>query len=269
MNTLDRRNFNYRMYECRNENWYTHRAVIIDVPRSVDLAIESSTMSLLEYGKAYANEKCPKNERGNITVILCYPGQKLAADNPNEICAVRARCYSEGQQVVWREYENRPLIEKNNRIREQQAALQEKEMKEKAMREEQVKIAKANQKREERKRIIENFVAKYGVTAFPNHKEFTSNPFIYEGKTVAFITKFQIMTSANEAIFGTGDLILNVSEIPKGLFKLESDVSIAGKVIGNKEVKLPFPIGARLVPHLKFVGAEFCKEKNCGEWYNQ
>ena len=68
------------------------------------------------------------------------------------------------------------------------------------------------------------------------------------------------MESATSGIFiGGGDFAptIVVSNIPKGLFTAsETRVILAGKVLGNIELKLPL-LGIMQVPHLKFVDVYF------------
>ncbi len=74
------------------------------------------------------------------------------------------------------------------------------------------------------------------------------------------------MISKDRGLFarGIGDKnMLLVSRIPKGMFRKEVDMILAGRVVGKEHTKLPLA-GEVLVPHLKFVGAHVCQDRRCG-----
>jgi len=111
-----------------------------------------------------------------------------------------------------------------------------------------------------RKARKEQFIKKYGVTAWPSTETLLVNPFMYEGKVIGITANFCEMTSATQAIFKlrsseTGPFAVYskpiiVSGIPRGLFTKEEVVELAGKVLGKKDGRT----------HLKFVGAYFYKD---------
>jgi hypothetical protein len=108
------------------------------------------------------------------------------------------------------------------------------------------------------------FVTANGVKHFLTVKQLTANPFVYQGQVVAVYVIFGRMNSATEGVFGASDreLVL-VSAIPSARFtQSRSKVMLAGRVLGNQEIKLPL-LGPTLVPHLAFVGSAFCQKPDC------
>ena len=79
------------------------------------------------------------------------------------------------------------------------------------------------------------------------------NPFAYQGKTVAIYAHLKRMVSPDSGLFGDIDFNIIVSSIPRDLFTARSFVVLVGRVLGSKDG----------LPHLKFVGAHFCKERSC------
>lgn len=104
-----------------------------------------------------------------------------------------------------------------------------------------------------------NFNKKYKIKHWLEIDDLKVNPFLYEGEIVAIETTFEKMITAQKAIFGD-DVI--VSGIPKGLFRKQAHLILAGKVLGNEAMKTPFG-GEILLPHLKFLGVYFCETWNC------
>jgi hypothetical protein len=90
------------------------------------------------------------------------------------------------------------------------------------------------------------------------------NPFVYEGKTIAVPVDFETMESVDRALFRKGDIFLVSSAVPRGQFTSNASVILVGQVLGKVEMKLPL-LGSVQVPHLKFVGAHFCKDASCSE----
>ena len=136
---------------------------------------------------------------------------------------------------------------------------------------ERIKIAQAKEREEKeqqevRKRLKE-FVDKNGVKEWVSLEKLSTNPFVYEGKTIGVVIRFYKMLSATQGVFGGRDFGLPaivVSDIPKGLFTFEASVVLAGRVMGNIETQLPL-LGKMMVPHLKFVGVHFCKNWSCSD----
>jgi hypothetical protein len=89
------------------------------------------------------------------------------------------------------------------------------------------------------------------------------NPFAYEGKVVALNVTFEQMIARDRGLFGCG---VAVSGIPQGVFSSrEVEVVLAGRVLGNTEVKIG-PATLQ-VPHLQYVGVHICKEGDCADFF--
>jgi hypothetical protein len=126
----------------------------------------------------------------------------------------------------------------------------------------------ARKARQER-RIVE-FGIKNNVQAWPDEKQLSVNPFMYEGKNVGIIVSFTTMTSATEGLFSNGGEYFLVSDIPGDVadrwFTQEWGFLLAGKVVGKKQVNVNVLFGTQLnfVTQLSFVAALRCKQKECG-----
>ncbi|MCG2775720.1 MAG: TPM domain-containing protein [Desulfobacterales bacterium] len=247
----------FKIIECSKS--ISYRAIRVDVPSGIDLSNDKTARQIMEQAAHFAQDKCPKKQPfSNISVFLCQRGQKWVRD-----CEVSARNYDH-DKLTWREYSNCPLRERLAREKAMQRA-EEQRVREERKRQEMLakKAAEDREKAEARKRFDE-FVKKYDVKDWPSKEALFANPFVYEGKTVAFVSKFETMISATEGIFEKNDEPFLVSKIPKGLFSSKVKVVIAGSVLGKKEIKLPV-LGTVLVPHLKFVGVHFCKDWGCSD----
>jgi len=132
---------------------------------------------------------------------------------------------------------------------------------------------RADRRAEKRARYLANlrnqFANKYGVQVFPNQNDLTTNPFNFEGKTVAIVVVLQQMSTATTGVFsragGGGHPDYVVSGIPTGTFHGPDYVVLAGRVVGRDAQN-------RLV-QLKFIGMQPCgQERNergvpdCVDW---
>ena len=106
----------------------------------------------------------------------------------------------------------------------------------------------------------DKFVQKYGVHKITSKKEVMVNmhvnPFAYQGKTVAIYANLKRMVSPDTGVFGDIDFNIIASSIPRNLFTSRNTVVLVGRVLGLKEG----------MPHLKFVGAHFCKAPRCSDF---
>ena len=206
--------------------------VIGEIPEHIDLANDTVAKKLLHKGYMYAKSNCPEDRRTNIAVNLRKADSEMS-------WLVGGKFDSLGKLSKW-----------NYRNIAKELARKEREK------------AEEERKKAEAKKRLKNFEKQYGVTDWPVMKEFSVNPFIYEGKKVAFVSEFGTMLSATEGILECGGEFFIVSDIPKGFFRKEAEVVIAGRPLGKKETKLPL-FGEVLVPNLKFVGAYLCEKQNC------
>ena len=113
-------------------------------------------------------------------------------------------------------------------------------------------------------KIFDSFVNKNDVEIWPSKEELHVNPFVYENKVVGIITTFTTMLSANQGIFDDG--VITVSDIPKGIFRKEVKVVLAGRVLGKESIKIPL-VGETLVPKLKFIDVYYCNDNSCSEMF--
>lgn len=110
------------------------------------------------------------------------------------------------------------------------------------------------------------FAKANGVAHFVTIQQLAVNPFVYQNQVVAIYGEFQQMNSATQGLFSSNDKTFVVSAIPTVRFTQQrSMVMLAGRVLGNIEIKLPV-LGPTLVPHLSFVGSAFCQQQGCSEY---
>lgn len=108
-----------------------------------------------------------------------------------------------------------------------------------------------------------SFTQENDVDDWPSMDSLTVNPFIYQGKNIALVSRFSTMMTATQGIFKSDGEVFVVSKIPKGLFKEKSKVVIVGRVLGKTEIKMGLSL---LVPHLNYVGVHFClEERKCSD----
>jgi len=252
--------------------------LIGEVPKKVFLLDDKAAQSLIAKGIQIATSVC--NERISKALPMTFE-ITLTPDD----CQMKAwgfgtlsgdlRVEPELVHAKWDCKESKMLSYTNFALEEKQAKLEEeaRKAKQEAYEKEQARLEeearKANEealkaaedknrsRREAAEKLFDEFSHKYGVEVWPNITELFANPFVYEGKCIGLASRFRQMTSATQGIFQTG-LVQGVvvSGIPKGFFRAEADVLLAGRVLGTMEG----------VPHLKFIGAYFCKrEDNCEE----
>ena len=89
--------------------------------------------------------------------------------------------------------------------------------------------------KEEAKKRIDEFLKKNGVQELISYSKLNTNPFLYEGKTIAIRTVFYEMRSSSFALFMKGDGAIFVSGVPNSLFTKQTPVLLAGKVLGKAQ----------------------------------
>lgn len=97
----------------------------------------------------------------------------------------------------------------------------------------------------------------------------TANPYPYQGKTVVIETDFHRMTAPTEAMFGSGNDIIMLTNVPSDLFRQQGTRYImAGRVVGTAEAALPIPMPGKVtVPKLSLIGAYLCRLRNCEDFW--
>jgi hypothetical protein len=196
-----------------------------EVPSNIDLTDGRIAKDLLYKGFQFGRSKCPEWNR-EIEVVL-FEGKFKKWEWQS--FAVRGVFNQKGEFTTgWGEpYINKPEA-----------------------------LAEIKRKKLLAQKRLKKFEKENRVAAWPKMKEFSVNPFVYEGKNIAFIAEFGTMLSATEGLFECSGELFIVSDIPKGLFTKEVEIAIAGKTLGKKETKVPLA-GTVLVPNLKFKGAYF------------
>ena len=113
------------------------------------------------------------------------------------------------------------------------------------------------------------FVKANKVKRIVTMSQLATNPFVYEGQVVAFDGIFDSMIARTGGIFVSwnGGQTVYVSGIPTSRFtQRRTMVILAGRVMGNIEVKLSGSGSTVLVPHVSFVGSAFCQESGCRDY---
>jgi hypothetical protein len=102
-----------------------------------------------------------------------------------------------------------------------------------------------------------SFLALSGVEAYAPVKDLYANPFIYGDRVIAVPARFIQMISKNEAIFGDANdpfspAFAHVSDMEASRFSAATNVLLAVRVLGNKQVKTPAG-GEVAAPSLQFI----------------
>lgn len=203
------------------------------VPPSVDLSNDSLARSLLDEGKNLLREQCRYN--AVIRVDLTPSTYTInTGGGYKEILVMGVQRANE----PWSRYENYVI----------QAA----------QKRQQANVRKSQQ--EEVQRRLGEFVRRHNIAEWVDQEKLIANPFAYQGKTVGLLTRFDHMLTSSSALVGQ----FVFADIPNNTFTTRAQVLIAGRVLGNTEVKLPV-VGPTLLPHLKFVGVHICEQDKCAE----
>ena len=216
--------------------------IVGEVPGSISLLDESATHSLFAAGAQMLLDKC--GDKPNLAKIFLAPTDAKLSTSSSHIEPVRA----EGQ--VWRS--QWPMVTNiaNYVVQAEQQKIQK---------------ARAEKEQMEVRGRYDRFVKTNGVKQWPTIQELMTNPFVYEGTTVAIEATFEEMATATQGVFacrvGGTDHFLVVSGIAKATFTKRAPVVLAGRVLGKTEVKGGF--GSLAVPHLNFAAVHFCADWGC------
>jgi hypothetical protein len=222
-------------------------------------------MQLLQMGTTFAQETCPSPYPfGSISVSLTLGDPAKFTDVKNFIPPgqVYGSTKGAGNQLEWNSYTNIPRATRETRIQQIRGAAQAKQRE--AVLEEQRQAEQ--RKQSEIAARSSGFVKANGVAHFVTAEQLAANPFVYQGQVVAIYGAFEQMISATQGLFSSQDKRFVVSGIPTARFtQTGSIVMLAGRVVGNIEIKVPI-LGPTLVPHLSFVGSAFCQQQGCSEY---
>lgn len=249
------------------------------VAPELDISTDAVAQQLIRSGFAFGRAQCPPHGenfqgvlRGRTVSVILRQGDRATFKASD----IRTLFYSEGSlwdqpvELVYgtwvdsdsgtiRGYRNAPkalLISRAYDAQEQQ--------KKNDIAEGQAEAAHAQQDRIAAQ--VAAFVKANGVSRLVTAEQLAANPFVYQGKVVAIYGEFQQMTSATQGIFSAQDKTFVVSGIPMGRFTQQgSMVMVAGRVLGNTEIKLPI-LGPTLVPNVAFVGSAFCQQFRCADY---
>jgi hypothetical protein len=251
------------------------------VSPELDISDDSTALRLLQMGIKFGQQECPprgENFQGvlrgrtvavflklgdpatftptNLPMIFVASGSGTTYDTPSD--EVVGAWLSEKPGLI-RSYMNAPKALKQSQAYDAQEAKRRDAMLDQQRQAEQKKQSEIAAR-------SAAFVKANGVTHFVTVQQLTANPFVYQGQVVAIYGVFEQMKSATEGIFSVQDKSFVVSAIPAAKFTQErSMVMLAGRVLGNIEIKLPV-LGPTLVPHLSFVGSAFCQEQGCSDY---
>jgi hypothetical protein len=238
--------------------------------REIDLSDDLTAMHLLQMGIAFGNEKCPSATDFWVTV---RPGDPTAFTDPKtgfEFVGGNNYGYPtdvvdggwssrNGKSGVILAFRNWARASKEQQMVESALARQRNAELESIRQADQEYLAKCAA-------IYAAFIKTNGVGLTVTADQLAPNPFVYQGRVVAITGTFEQMNSASLALFASGSKHFVVSRVPAGKFKRHGSAAvIAGRVVGNIEVKLPV-IGPTLVPEIAFVGCVFCPMDKCSDY---
>lgn len=235
--------------------------LIGEVSRSVRLADDVLARTLVTNSAQFIYEKCNVK---HFRVLLVYEGYQISQGtegpaflvgyssfSPVEVDAI-VGIDSSGKASI-ANYQNHAFEAEKRRI---------------AKEAEQARLAREKAEKEVTRQTRWNaFARKYGVQELVKESDLFTNPFLYQGKTIAVVLQFERMMTANSATFKGGNGIFVVSSIPTGTYRSargRSDL-LAVRVVGMTELKgLPF-VNSMQAPNLRFVGVHFCAESGCSD----
>lgn len=237
--------------------------VAVEIDLSQDVAAEQ----LLQMGAAFAREKCPRPFR-EILVNL-RPGDPTTFTDPQKGFEYVGRDPYPPSDAVFCRFE---LASDQPQLYSNWAKITKEKQIAEAARASEREVAREQQRQAEQRRQSEiatrsaTFVKANGVAHFVTVEQLTANPFVYQGQVVAIYGAFEQMNSATQGLFSSQDKRFVVSGIPTARFTQQrSMVMLAGRVLGNIEIRLPV-LGPTLVPQLSFVGSAFCQQQGCSEY---
>jgi len=240
-----------RSNPCWNFGWgngtHAYEAEIIcEVPDSISLVDDKVARSLVMKTKQMATNKCGLATR--LHIMLVPQGYQVAVDSNEYANFNPIHVYASFTCDYHWDGHHRPAYSgkcdseqyRNTVLAKEQARLKGEQKK---------------KDKEEAKKTFDEFVKKNGVQELVSWNKLNTNPYVYEGKIVAIRTNFYEMRSANLGLFMWVDDVTLVSNTPKALFTKQATVLLAGQVVGKLQG----------VPHLKFVGVHFCKDRDCSD----
>jgi len=248
--------------------WMTN--VIGEVPEKIDLSDDDTAKLLLKKGADYVRSQCG-GKVPNYTHILLFQDSFVQRVGQGDL-----ESWVVNQSYGMFEYldstENKAMQAKSDvRFKEkraqEEAVMRRDEAIRETMRLEALKVQqyKEQQKKQEIAGMRESFVKKNGVQAWPAADALIANPFVFQGKTVAVISRFEEMSSATDGLFMVGGSPVFVTDIPIGMFTSKHWMLLAGTVVGKKEIQLPMA-GKMAVTHLKYAGSLNCADQECNGW---
>jgi hypothetical protein len=234
-----------------------------------ELADGRAAEALLERIRRDAEAHCAElRRRENIRgEVLDHVTVEIESARGGRTAVAVRGTYGKGQwnirneAVRWAEEDRRREEERRRR----ETAEAERKRQEEARRAEQA--AKA----EESRRLFEAFAGRAGIATWPSLADLRANPFVYRDRIVGIRARFDAMVAEDEAVFTAGGGPVHVSGVPIVRFRQAgAPVLLAATVAGLKQMEMfgaPMP-----VPHLDFVDAHFCADKNCDDvlfWVRQ
>jgi hypothetical protein len=226
------------------------------VDQAIDLSDELKAKQLLQMGIAFWQEKCPSfSLRVNgfysqVDVYLRWGDPVAFTDVGEGFGFLKGNIYGYPLDLVsgGLSYKKPGLIvgyrNFQRAFKNQQAYYAEQERQ---------RNAALEQQRQAEQRVAASWAAfakAHRVKQIVTIDQLTANPFVYQGQVVAISCIFEKMNSATQGIFSVGGDMFLVSGISSSRFRVRSPVVLAGRVLGNIEVRP----GPTLVPHLSFVG---------------
>jgi len=252
------------------------------VPRSISLLDDSQVIALANKAESLFRERCPlvvqqplKQKRSfgdhatfGVTVWFSWP------DSQSPEAQVRFDINTNGRATLvdvknWakRQAQQVAAAEAQRKAEEQRQKQWEADSRAETMRLANERAAKESA----RQNRWNGFARQYGVQELANESNLFTNPFQYQGKTIAATLRFERMMTANSAVFEGGQGLFVISNIPNGTYKSKRDKRdlIAVTVIGTTELKGIPMVNSMQVPNLKFVGIHFCQDWNCSDIVQQ
>jgi hypothetical protein len=226
------------------------------VSTNLNLGFSVVASKLLQFGERFVSRNCPSNKRDRIsisllhgnqykftgTIVVCgTTGEDGSFDNP----PLRGRCGRSGvsghhNDLLDRRFASVEMAWRAAAQRRRQEAARQQGM----------------QSAQESRQRYDEFTQRARIDMWlPSADVLQVNPFLYEGKVVGVVTRFEQMLTKDRGLFGDG---LLVSSIPPGRLQQPAHLLFAGRVLGKEPVETPYG-GRILMPHLKYEDIYICK----------
>ncbi|MBI3775203.1 MAG: hypothetical protein HY273_06565 [Gammaproteobacteria bacterium] len=243
----------------------SYSALTAIVPSDLWVQYDMVVSPIMRKAMEVLNSKCPITPRNQNNRNIAVVRKKIETERDANPFGRSAWCeqpkIKDDKSFVCGRFNNDFRADYVSKMRQMEKLLKDKAYSAELENSRVNRIATAEQTDKIRLERYGAFVTKNGVTDLVKPNTLKTNPFVYEGKTIAVELDFSEMLTADRGLF---DGVV-VSGLPGNLFTVKgTTVVLAGKVLGKTPVKTPFG-GEVSAPHLKFIGVHVCEANRCSD----